>query len=338
MAVIGIFGAGSVGCYVGGCLMASGTDVVLVGRPSRRDELREHGLRVSDYRGREHQFDSVKVATSAAALSEVEVVLVTVKSADSAQAAVDLAPHLREGTWVVSLQNGIDNAATLSRGLPRCRVVAGMVPFNVAHRAPGVFHQGTEGSLAAEREVGLQALISKAFAKAKLAVQWHDDMPSVLWAKLLLNLNNPINALSGRPLKEELSLWAYRRCLAMAQREALNLLQKAGIKLARLTPLAPQWIPLMMSLPDFLFARLAHKLLEIDPLARSSMWEDFETGRRTEIDWINGEVVRLAERLGESAPVNKQLMRLVRDAEQGGLRQWDGSALLLSLKAAADSA
>lgn len=335
---IGIFGAGSVGCYLGGCLLAAGAEVVLVGRASRRNELREHGLRISDYLGREHQLTGVTVVTDAAALSHLDVVLVTVKSADSAQAAVDLAPHLREGTWVVSMQNGIDNAATLSRGLPRCRVVAGMVPFNIAHRAPGVFHQGTEGSLAMGREVGLQALIDKSFVKAKLAVQWHDDMPAVLWAKLLLNLNNPINALSGRPLKEELSLWAYRRCLAMAQREALALLNKAGIKPARLTPLAPQWIPRLMSLPDFLFSRLAHTLLQIDPLARSSMWEDFEAGRRSEVDWINGEVVRLAERLGESAPVNKQLVRLVRDAEQGGLRQWDGSALLLSLKAAADSA
>lgn len=336
--VIGIFGAGSVGCYLGGCLMAAGTEVILVGRSSRRDELRDHGLRVSDYMGREHQFDSVKVATDASALCAADVVLVAVKSADSAQAAVDLAPHLREGTWVVSMQNGIDNAATLSRGLQRCRVVAGMVPFNVAHRAPGVFHQGTEGYLAVGREVGLKALIEKPFAKSNLTLQWHNDMSAVLWAKLLLNLNNPINALSGRPLKEELSLWPYRRCLAMAQREALDLLKKADIKLARLTPLAPQWIPRLMSLPDFFFSRLAHKLLEIDPLARSSMWEDFESGKRTEIDWINGEVVRLAERLGEVAPINKQLVRLVRDAEQGGLRQWDGAALLLSLKAAADSA
>ncbi len=338
MAVIGIFGAGSVGCYLGGCLMAAHTEVVLVGRASRRDELRAHGLTISDYKGRTHALTNVMLATDASALQQVEVVLVTVKSADSAQAAVDLAPHLRDGTWVVSMQNGIDNAATLARGLPRCRVVAGMVPFNVARRAPGVFHQGTEGYLAVGQAPGLQALIEAPFAKARLPLQWQEDMNSVLWAKLMLNLNNPINALSNRPLKEELSLWAYRRCLAMAQRELLGLLKKADITPARLTPLAPQWIPRLMSLPDFLFSRLAHKLLEIDPLARSSMWEDFEAGRRTEVDWINGEVVRLAERLGEQAPVNKQLVRLVRDAEQGGPREWQGSSLLLSLKAAAGSA
>ena len=336
--MIGIFGAGSVGCYVGGCLMAAGIDCIMVGRASRRDELREHGLRVSDYMGRSQSLENITIATDVAALSSADVVLVTVKSADSAQAAVDLAPHLRDGTWVVSLQNGIDNAATLSRGLPRCRVVSGMVPFNVAHRGPGVFHQGTEGYLVIGREEGLRVLLDKPLTSAALAVQWLDDMPSVLWAKLLLNLNNPINALSGRPLKEQLSLWAYRRCLAMAQNEALALLNKANIVPARLTPIAPAWIPRLMSLPDFLFSRLAHKLLAIDPLARSSMWEDFEAGRRTEVDWINGEVVRLAERLGEKAPINRQLVRLVRDAEQGGLRQWDGTALLLSLKAAADSA
>jgi 2-dehydropantoate 2-reductase len=160
-------------------------------------------------------------------------------------------------------------------------------------------------------------------------------MEPVQWAKLVLNLNNPINALSNLPLKAQLSERAYRQCTALVQREALDLLTKAGIAPARLTPLPPGWIPSVLRLPDFLFTRLAARMLAIDPLARSSMWEDLEAGRRTEVDYLNGEIVRLAARLGTTVPVNARLIALVRDAEEGGRRTWSGPALLDELTRAA---
>ena len=91
-------------------------------------------------------------------------------------------------------------------------------------------------------------------------------------------------------------------------------------------------------MPDWLFRILGGKMLAIDPQARSSMWEDLERGRRTEIDWINGEVVRLAESLGQQAPVNRMLIQLIREAEQGGRRDWSGDELLAVLRRAATAA
>jgi 2-dehydropantoate 2-reductase len=76
-------------------------------------------------------------------------------------------------------------------------------------------------------------------------------------------------------------------------------------------------------------------MLAIDPLARSSMWEDLEAGRRTEVDWLNGEIVRLARTQGREAPVNTRLLALVRAAEMGGERHWRGAALLAELRQAA---
>jgi 2-dehydropantoate 2-reductase len=136
-------------------------------------------------------------------------------------------------------------------------------------------------------------------------------------------------------LKEELSQRAYRICLGMAQREALALLKRADIRPARLTPLPASWIPRVLGLPDAWFERLGRRMLTIDPLARSSMSDDLAAGRATEIDWINGEVVRLAQRLGQTAPVNERLCELVREAGQADMRpSWSGEALLAEMRAA----
>jgi 2-dehydropantoate 2-reductase len=263
--------------------------------------------------------------------ADAELVLVTVKSAATAEAGRELAAVLPPGAVVLSLQNGIGNAELLRRALPRHTALDGMVPFNVLNRGCGAFHQGSEGHLAAADHPALRAA-QPWFERAGLPLELHPQMLPVQWAKLLLNLNNPVNALSNVPLKEELSQRAYRRCVALMQREAIGLLDQAGVKLARLTPLPPQWIPAMLSLPDWVFRRAANKMLEIDPLARSSMWEDLEAGRTTEIDWLNGEVVRLAQRLGRGAPVSARMIELMRQAERGGQRQWSGEELLAALE------
>lgn len=332
MATIAVMGAGSIGCYVGGRLAAAGADVVLIGRERLARELAAHGLRISDYRGmsavlRPGQFT---YATDASAAASAELVLVTVKSAGTAAAAQELARVLRPDAVVVSLQNGIGNADVLRAALATQPVLAGMVPFNVVQRGEGVFHQGTEGELDVERHVRLAAF-APSFERAGLPLRQHDDLRPVQWAKLLLNLNNPINALSDQPLKAQLSQRAYRRCLALAQREGLALLAAAGIRPARLTRVPPRWIPRVLGLPDPLFRIVAAGMLAIDPLARSSMWEDLQAQRATEVDWINGEIVALAGRLGRAAPVNAALVALVHAAEQGGRRRWSGSELLAAL-------
>ena len=305
----------------------------LVGRPRLAAELDRHGLHLTDFHGADLRVDraGLRFATTPDAAADADLVLVTVKSAGTAEAGRELAGVLKPDAVVLSFQNGIGNAAVLRRALPRHTVLDGMVPFNVLNRGCGAFHQGSEGQLAAADHPALRAW-QPLFDLAGLPLQLHADMLAVQWAKLLLNLNNPVNALSNRPLKEQLSQRAYRRCVALAQREALALLDAAGIKPARLTPLPPHWIPFMLGLPDAVFRLAANKMLEIDPLARSSMWEDLQAGRTTEVNWINGEVLRLAESLGRQAPLNAKLLALIRQAEAGGRREWSGKDLLAELR------
>jgi 2-dehydropantoate 2-reductase len=330
---IAIFGAGSVGCYLGGRLAAAGADVIFIGRPRFAEELAKTGLTLTSLHGTEHYVPAEKVQffTDAAALADVDLVLVTVKSADSDLAGLTLVRHLKPTAIVLSFQNGLHNTDILQNTLPNHRVLAGMIPYNVVNRGNGRFHQGSDGVLEVADDAVLRPFLS-AFERSGLALRTHHAMQQVLWSKLLLNLNNSINALSGQPLKQELSQWGFRRCLALAQQEALDLYRRAGIKPVRLTPIPPKLMPKLLSVPDAIFKRLAKRMLAMDPLARSSMWEDLEAGRQTEVDWINGEVLRLAESLGRAAPINARLVALVRSAESGGRRDWEAMELLADLE------
>jgi len=336
MAKIFIYGAGSIGCYVGGRLLAGGSDVTFIGRARIADQLRDQGITLSRHDDSRWYVppERADVSTDAASAAAADLVLVTVKSAATPTAAAELANVLRPGTIVVSFQNGVGNADVLRAALPQQTVLEGMVPFNVVERGPGGFHQGSAGELEIRQTPAMQPFVDE-FRKAGLPLIQHADMLPVQWAKLLLNLNNAINALANRPLKEELSQRAYRLCLALAQREALALLKRAGIRPVKVTPLPATWIPNFLSLPDALFERLGRAMLTIDPLARSSMSDDLAAKRPTEIDWINGEVVSLAERLRQTAPVNQRLCELVREAERSEVRpSWSGEALLAELRAA----
>ena len=325
-----VYGAGAVGCYTGGRLAATGTDVVFIGRERIASQVEGNGLTVTDWRGRQLRVERPRFETAPEAAAGADVVLVAVKSAATAAAGRALAPLLRPETVVVSLQNGLHNAEVLREHLPEATVLPGVVGFNVVGRGDGHFHCAVSGALEVQRHEALTAL-APAFERAGLDLVLHADLTGVQASKLLLNLNNAINALSGRPLKDEIGQRAYRRCWALAQREALAVFAAAAIVPARILPLPPRWMPLLLNTPDAVFNRVAARMLAVDPLARTSMAEDLEAGRLTEVDYLNGEVVALAERHGSTAPVNARLVELVHEAERGGRRRWSGAQLRAEL-------
>ena len=328
---IAIYGAGMIGNYLGGRLHDH-AHVRFIARAHVAATLKEHGLRISDLHGHDKRIlpDALDIQTHPDAVRDADLVLVTVKSAATMDVAHELSDVLASGVPVISFQNGIRNAAELRASLPGHGILSGVVPFNVTQPDAGHFHQGSSGELKVERSSVLNPFLP-AFAAAGIPLEQYDDMQAVLWAKLLLNLNNPLNALSGLPLREELSRHVWRRCLALLQREGLRVLDAAGIRPAQLTTVPARWVPNVLSLPDLLFNRVASRMLAIDPLARSSMWQDLQAGRRTEIDYINGEIVALAASRGLPARGNARIVALIREAEKS-YDPWSGRALLEELR------
>lgn len=319
---IGVVGAGCVGCYVGGRLVAAdAADVVLVGRPRLGAELAAHGLTLQDFDEPAITVPAARLrfATEPGAVADCDAVLVCVKSAQTEELARGLAAVLRPDAVVASLQNGVRNPETLRAHLGGRRVLAGIVSFNVVERGAGRFHRATGGPLMLERagEPAARALV-RALAATSIGLEERDDLAPDQWTKLLVNLNNAVSALSGQPTRTLLLTPGYRRVLAALIEEGLAVLRAAGIRPARLRGIPAAWLPRVLRLPTLLVRAVSRAQLQVDPAARSSMWQDLSRGRATEVDFLNGEVVRVAERVGRAAPLNRRIVELVHDAERRG--------------------
>lgn len=323
-----VHGAGSIGCWIGGTWRAAGLAVTLLGRKKIADEIAANGLTLTDNEKRRIELrpDEISVATNPKALRKANVIVLAVKSMGTAAAAAEIAKYARKGATVISFQNGVSNVDVLKGALPGFTVLQAMVPFNVAAMGNGRWHKGLAGALWAEDHDVTRALAARIGARPD-GLTLSADMTGVAWSKLLVNLNNAVNALSGRALLEELGNRDYRRVWAAAQIEGLDLLKAAGIEPAKLGPFPPRLFPHIVAAPDWLFNSTVLKLYRIDANARSSMADDFAAGRPTEIDWLNGEVVRLAAKLGRKAPVNDAIVGLVRQAEAGVEKAWGGKEL-----------
>jgi 2-dehydropantoate 2-reductase len=242
-------------------------------------------------------------------------VLVTVKSADTADMADTVANCTRDDAVIVSLQNGVGNVAILRERLARRPVLGGMVPFNVVAMGEGRFHRSTSGDICVEQD---QAATAERLSGPDLKMRVTRDIVGVQWGKLLVNLNNALNALSGLPLREQLAQRTWRVLFADQMAEGLAALRAEGIAPVSSTPIPAGWMPPLLRLPDGIFGFLLGRTMRIDPQARSSMSEDLQRGRRTEIDYLQGVVAAIAERHGLKAPLSRRVIELIRQAEAGG--------------------
>lgn len=313
--VIAIAGAGSIGCFVGGLIAAAGGDVRFLARPRIAEMLLAHGLRVTDYTGMDKHVsaDVLKISTDPTIFADADIILVTVKSGATQEMASLIKAHAPASAKIVSLQNGVGNGDVLRAGLPGRDVRDGIVAYNVVNAGEGRFHRGTGGIITIG--AGADAVV-ESLRTPNLAVEESDDIKAVQWGKLLINLNNALNALSGQTLINELTNQGWRRILAEQIQEGLKGLAAQGIVPKSPVALPIGLLPHIMKLPTPIYRLVAGPSLKIDPEARSSMWEDLQQGRKTEINELQGAVVRLCEEHGLGAPMNARILGLIGEAEK----------------------
>lgn len=316
---IGVLGAGRVGSLIGIELSAGGLPVTLVGR-----HLHARFLRAVTATGRsvEPRHDLV-VSTLPAALRDVDVCLVTVRSHDTPAAAEDLRGALRADAVVVSFQNGLHNASRLRARL-RAPVVEGVVSTNVVRQSGSVVRQAGRGALYAGvlRGEGGRRLraMQRAFHRVGQPLRLRRNIAEVVAGKLLLNLNNGVCAATGMETAASIhdpdARWAFAACLG----EGLDVLRVPGRRPARVTGVPPQVLLRLLSAPDAVLRMALSRLPWVPRDGRPSTLQDLELGRKTEIDEFNGEIVRRARVLGRSAPANATVLESVHTLERAVAR------------------
>jgi 2-dehydropantoate 2-reductase len=314
---VAVLGAGSIGCFVGGMLARGGHDVGLVARPRVIEGIRVNGLRLTSVDGLDDVVPAARLRLSDQPdiLGDAEVILVTVKSNDTAAAAELIARHGTRAAVVISLQNGVGNGGVLAAALSRQTVLAGMVAFNVQSLGEGRFHRATSGDIVVERDA---ADTARRLSVPGLVLRPSDNIAGVQWGKLILNLNNALNALSGLTVRAQLMQRPWRLLMADQWAEALKAVRAAGIQIVAATPVPAAVTPFLLRLPDPLFKAMLGRTMTIDATARSSMSDDLLRGRLTEIDFLQGVIVDLARKHGLEAPIARRVVALIKQAEAAG--------------------
>jgi 2-dehydropantoate 2-reductase len=224
----------------------------------------------------------------------------------------------RSSVPVISLQNGVEGPTMLAEVLGASRSYGAMIAYNVVFKDATTLRRATSGPIAIEAPRGDEAvsrLIASLRAAGLLTIT-SPEITRVLWSKLLFNLNNALNALSGLPLRTQLGDRGYRRLMATMMREGVAVMRAQGMRPMRFGTMYPPLAARLLPVPDFVFHRLAGTMLKIDPDARSSMAEDLAQRRPTEIDALNGVVVRIGARHGVPTPLNARVVEAIRAAEE----------------------
>lgn len=316
-----IFGAGLIGCYLGGVLTVLGFSTGLVCRPKVKEKL-EGGVVLTDYQDHQVEIQHLDVVSADqpsvmdSSSVHADFLWLTVKCTGVVQAVEDMAPWVKQHTVILCCQNGLGSDGIVNKAFPDNLVLRVMVPFNVVELSDGHFHRGSQGDMVIESTASCESDVSSLVSKLNselLPISATKNMDALLWAKLQLNLGNSINALADVPVKTMLEDRDYRKVIALLMDELLQVVAALDITLPKITALSARKIPWVLRLPNFVFKRVANKMLEIDPNVRSSMWWDVSQGKPTEIEHLNGAILKYAKQLNIACPGNEKISALIRN-------------------------
>ncbi len=288
---IGVMGAGAVGCYYGAMLAQAGHQVTLIARPQDAAAMARDGL-ILERDGKTTHI-AVQASDDAAALRGASLILFCVKSNDTQTAGAAMAPYLAPGAAVLSLQNGVDNAARLAAQLHRDVAPAVVYVATEMAAAGHVKHHGR-----GELVLGLSAqneILAALFNAAGVPTSISDNVMGALWAKMILNCAyNALSAISRQPYGLLVQRDGVTAVIAQVVEECLALTARLGI-----------------TMPGDIWAAV-RQIAATMPTQFSSTAQDMARGKATEIDYLNGYVIRRGAELGLATPANLVLHTLVK--------------------------
>ena len=291
---IAVMGAGAVGCYYGGLLARAGYAVTLIGRPSHAEAIRRDGLRLQTAEA--DLYVPLAASTKPAAVRDADIVFCCVKTSDTASAAAVMAPFLRSDAVIVSLQNGIENPELLRAALPH-EVIPAAVYVATAMAGNGhVRHHG--GGQLVIGQSPRSDTVAALFTAAGIPLEVSDNIDGVLWTKLIVNCAyNAFSAITALPYGRLVRHDGVEQVLRDVVAECLAVAAKAGV-----VPAGDVW-------------EGVKRIPQVMPEQTSSTAQDLQRGRRSEIDYLNGCIVRKGEALGIPTPANRLLQTLVKILE-----------------------
>lgn len=303
---IAVLGAGAVGCYFGGMLARAGAPVTLIGRSQHVEAITRNGLFLDTMHFQ--QQIPVSASTEVSSARDADIVLLCVKTVATVEAAESLAPHLAPHAVVVSLQNGVDNVERI-RAATQIEAIPAVVYVAVEMTAPGYVKHTGRGDLiigdlvrCAQDDTGHRQLESVAslFARANIPCRVSDNIEGELWMKMIINCTyNAISALTSAKYHQlGRNSWT-RQLMIKTIEESIAVARAAGVRL-----------------PDVDMVEAGLQIAETMANATSSMAQDLARGKPTEIDSLNGYLVRRGTELGIATPVNQTLHALVKLLEE----------------------
>jgi len=302
---IAIVGPGAMGCLFGGFLAESGEEVWLLDRRKQRaEQITSNGLKIEGISG-EHKV-KVNVTVNPSRIGVCDLVIYTVKSYDTLEAAKNTSPLAGEDTALLTLQNGVGNVEALGEVFGRDRIIGGVTSEGATVLGPGHIRHAGKGDTTigpvSQPKAGLQNRlknIAETFTKAGFSAKVSDNVRDLIWSKLLINVG--INALTGITRLNNGRLVEFettRQILKESVLEAVAVTQAKGIKLTYPDPVE--------KVESVCVATGANV---------SSMLQDVLKRRKTEVDYINGAIIKEGKDLNIPTPVNATLTNLIKTIE-----------------------
>ncbi|MCC7446658.1 MAG: 2-dehydropantoate 2-reductase [Anaerolineae bacterium] len=313
---IAIIGAGAVGSSIGALLKRAKHDVVLVARPEQVEAVRQNGLHIDGCLGT----FSVSVDAATRLPFRPDLALLAVKTQDVVN-AVEANQDCLADAPVVTLQNGVRSDELVAGLLPKPQIMGAVALVHATYLTPGKVTIGQPGNLLLGRSFGPRDAQVEEVARVlndACPTQVTDNLPGARWLKLMVNLNNALPAVTNYSMGEVYRDGYLGQLATRLMREGLQIVAAAHIPLASLPDITVTMARLVRRLPLSIATRIAanraQRMEAQWPLLGSTL-QSIRRGRSTEIDYLNGEIVKLGETVGLPTPLNRKIVQLVHRVE-----------------------